>query len=128
MLLLIPADHPYPRRPLPPAPYLLEEPRKATAAVEAAIRACPNYHFTADYPRPTYAQRYDLGETLDSPFLTYREAVWVELWRYEFDTDTAAQVLTQLQRIIAHRKASGIAPVYDKGKCFFPERSTPPQP
>ena len=128
MMLLIKADQHYPHRPLPPAPYLLEEPRAATAALEAAIRACPEHRFTADYPRPTHAQRYDLGETIDSPFLTHREAVWVELWRYEFDANTATQVLTQLQRIIAHRQASGIAPVYHKGKCFFPERPTPPQP
>ena len=128
MMLLIKADQPYPHRPLPPVPYLLQEPRAATAALEAAIRACPEHHFTADYPRPTHAQRYDLGETIDSPFLTHREAVWVELWRYEFDANTATQVLTQLQRIIAHRQASGIAPVYHKGKCFFPERPTPPQP
>lgn len=128
MMLLIKADQPYPRRPLPPGPYLLEEPRAATAALEAAIRACPKNDFTSDYARPTNAQRCDLGETIDSSYLTHREAVWVELWRYEFDADTAAQVLTQLQFIIAHRKASGIAPIFYKGKCFFPERATPPQP
>ena len=128
MMLLIKADQPYPHRPLPPVPYLLQEPRAATAALEAAIRACPEHHFTADYPRPTHAQRYDLGETIDSPFLTHREAVWVELWRYEFDTNTAAQVLMQLQRIIAHRKASGIAPMPYKGRCCFPELFTPPKP
>jgi hypothetical protein len=128
MMLLIKTDQHYPHRPLPPAPYLLEEPRAATAALEAAIRACPKNKFTAKYPRPTYTQRYDLGEALDSPYLTYREAVWVELWRYEFDAATATQVLTQLQHIIAHRKASGVAPVYHKGRCFFPEFPTPPQP
>jgi hypothetical protein len=127
MMLLIKADQHYPRRPLPRAPYLLEEPRAATAALEAAIRACPKNDFTSDYPRPSYAQRYDLGETIDSPYLTYREAVWVELWRYEFDADTAAQVLTQLQLIIAHRKASGVAPMPYKGSWFFPEFPTPPQ-
>jgi hypothetical protein len=127
MMLLIKADQHYPRRPLPPGPYLLEEPRAATAALEAAIRACPKNDFTSDYARPTHAQRYDLGETIDSPYLTYREAVWVELWRYEFDADTATQVLTQLQLIIAHRKASGIAPMPYKGGCFFPERSISPQ-
>ena len=52
-MLLIEANQHYPHRPLPPAPYLLEEPRAATAALEAAIRACPEHHFTADYPRPT---------------------------------------------------------------------------
>ncbi|MCI1188751.1 hypothetical protein MON38_15090 [Hymenobacter sp. DH14] len=125
MMLLIKADQHYPRRPLPPGPYLLEEPRAATAALEAAIRACPKNDFTSGYPRPSYAQRYDLGETIDSPYLTYREAVWVELWRYEFDTATAAQALTQLQLIITHRKASGVAPMPYKGGCFFPE--LPPQ-
>ena len=128
MMLLIKADQEYIRRPLPPTPYLLEEPRAATAALEAAIRACPKKDLSAKAPRPTYDQRYDLGEAIDSPYLTYREAVWVELWRYEFDNNTAAKVLTQLQHIIAHRQASGIAPVYHKGKCFFPERPTPPQP
>lgn len=128
MMLLIKTDRPYPHRPLPPAPYLLEEPRVATAALEAAIRACPKNNFTADFPRPTYAQRYELGEALDSSYLTHREAVWVELWRYEFDADTAARVLTQLQHIIAHRKASGVAPVAQQGGMFYPERITPPQP
>ncbi|WP_035567351.1 hypothetical protein [Hymenobacter sp. IS2118] len=130
MMLLIKADQVanYIRRPLPPTPYLLEEPRAATAALEAAIRACPKKDFSAKASRPTYNQRYDLGEAIDSPYLTYREAVWVELWRYEFDANTATQVLTQLQLIIAHRQASGTAPVYHKGKCFFPERPTPPQP
>lgn len=127
-MLLIKTNQPYPHRPLPPAPYLLEAPRAATAALEAAIRACPPNAFSADYPRASYAQRHDLGKALDSPYLTHREAVWVELWRYEFDTDTAARVLTQLQRIIAHRQASGVAPVRFEGRCFFPERSTPPQP
>ena len=128
MMLLIKADQPYPRRPLPPAPYLLEEPRAATAALEAAIRACPKHDFTADYPRPTPSQRYELGIVLDSQFLTLREAVWIELWRYEFDTDTAAQVLMHLQHIIAHRKASGVAPVPHKGSWFFPELYMPTQP
>ncbi|OWP65077.1 hypothetical protein CDA63_01605 [Hymenobacter amundsenii] len=128
MMLLIKASQDYPHRPLPPAPYLLEAPRAATAALEAAIRACPQNDFTADYPRPTPTQRYELGIVLQSPYLTHREFVWIELWRYELDTDTAAQVLTQLQHIIAHRKASGVAPVPYKGSCFFPERYMPPQP
>ena len=127
MMLLIKADQDYPRRPLPPGPYLLEEPRAATAALETAIRAYPKPSYFGKYDFSTGAQRYDLGETLDSPYLTYREAVWVELWRYEFNTATAAQVLTQLQHIIAHRKASGIVPMFYKGRCFFPVRSTPPQ-
>ena len=127
MMLLIEANKQYPHRPLPPAPYLLEEPRAATAALEAAIRACPEHHFTADYPRPTPAQRYEMGTTLESPYLTYREFVWLELWRYQFDTATTAQALTQLQLIITHRKASGVAPMPYKGGCFFPERYMPPQ-
>ena len=128
MILLIKAGQEYIRRPLPPVPYLLEEPRAATAALEAAIQACPTPSYFGKYAFSTGAQRYDLGATIDTPYLTYREAVWVELWRYEFDTNTAAQVLTQLQHIIAHRKASGITPMLYKGRCFFPERPTPLQP
>ena len=120
-------DH-YPRRPLPPAPYLVEEPRAATAALETAVRACPQPSYFGNYPFPTGTQRYELGRYLESPYLTYREAVWLELWRTQFDTDTAAQVLTQLGLIISHRKALGIAPVPHKGSCFFPERIMPPQP
>ena len=104
MMLLIKTDQHYPHRPLPPAPYLLDEPRSATAALEAAIRACPKNKFTSKYPRPTYTQRY------------------------EFDATTATQVLTQLQHIIAHRKTSGVALVYHQGRCFFPEFPTPPKP
>ena len=127
-MLLIKADqeHKYIHRPLPPAPYLLEEPRAATAALEAAIRACPKKDFSAEASRPTYAQGYDLGEAIDSPYLTHREAVWVELWRYEFDANTATQVLTQLQRIIAHRQASGIAPVYHRVNASSPSVPRPP--
>lgn len=128
MMLLIEANKPYPRRPLPPAPYLLEEPRKATAALEAAVRKCPPRDFTSSASRPTPAQRYELSCTLDSPFLTHREAVWLDLWQYEFDATTTAKVLRQLKRIIRHREASGIAPVPYKGGCFFPEQLTPPQP
>ncbi|TGE15996.1 hypothetical protein [Hymenobacter elongatus] len=128
MMLFIEANQPYPHRPLPLAPYLREEPRAAMAALEAAIRACPPKDTTAYSSRPTPTQRYELSVLLDSSFLTHREAVWLELWRYEFDTATAAKVLTQLPLILGHRQASGIAPVAQKGGCFFPERLTPPQP
>ena len=128
MMLCFPANARYPRRFLPSTPYLLEEPCAATAALEAAIRACPPPTHFGKYPFPTYAQRAALGRCLESPFLTHREFVWLELWQVEFDTSTAARALTQLQFIISHRQATGIAPVPHKGGHFFPERTTPPQP
>ena len=128
MMLCFPANARYPRRFLPAAAYLLEEPCPATAALEAAIRACPQPTQFGKYPFPTYAQREEVSRCIESPFLTHREFVWLELWKVEFDADTAAQALAQLQLIISYRRATGIAPVPYKGGHFFPERLTPPQP
>jgi len=127
MLLCIPAGV-IPHRPLPAAPYLLEEPREATAAIEAAIRACPTPTYFGDYPRPSYAQREELQDFIDSPYLTHREAVWLELWSTQLDTATATKLLKQLPRVVKYRQATGIAPTRQKGGLFFPERLTPPQP
>jgi len=127
MLLCIPIGM-NPHRLLFTAPYLLEEPRAATAAIEAAIRACPTPTYLGEYPFPTYAQRAALQDLIDNPYLTHREAIWLELWSTQFDTATAAELLTQLPRVISYRQALGIAPVPQKGGLFFPERLTPPQP
>ncbi|TGE21512.1 hypothetical protein E5K00_14595 [Hymenobacter aquaticus] len=128
MLLYFTADKEYPRRPLPPTPYLQEEPRAATAALETAVRACPKPDYFGNYPFPTPGQRHELCQCLDSPYLTHREAVWLELWRTQFDTDTAARVLGQLHIIIRHRQATGIMPVPHKGGYFFPEQVNCPRP
>ncbi|MBT2558111.1 hypothetical protein J7E24_09970 [Hymenobacter sp. ISL-91] len=124
-MLFFPANQPYPRRPLPPAPYLTEEPREATAALETAVRACPETRFTGDHARPTPAQRNELAEALESGYLTHREAVWLEIWQCEFDADTMAAVLPPVQRIISHRRLSGGAPRPQLGGWFWPETPAP---
>jgi len=130
MILVIPANS-HPRqhhRPLPPAPYLVEEPRRATAAIEAAVRACPQPDYAGKYPYPTFAQRAQLQDFIDSPYLTHREAVWLELWSTQFDSATATRLLKLLPRVIKHRRATGVDPVPHRGGKFFPERATPPRP
>ncbi|NVO31668.1 hypothetical protein [Hymenobacter lapidiphilus] len=125
MMLFFPANQPYPQRPLPPAPYLTEEPREATTALEAAVRACPKTRLTGDHARPTPAHCQELAEALESGYLTHREAVWLEIWQYEFDANTMAAVLPPVQRMLRHRQLSGGAPRPQNGGWFWPEAAAP---
>ena len=89
------------------------------------VRACPNHHGTSRHARPTYTQRQELGEAMESGYLTHLEAVWLEVWQVEFDADTMTKVLTQVQRIVSARQASGSGPVRHEDGWFWPEAPAP---
>ena len=106
--------------------HLLEEPREATAALEAALTGCPRPTHFGDYLFSTYPQRHQLDKLLETHYLTHFEWKWTRWVSVSFDVATAAEVITQLERIIAYRRATGLEPVYKERSYFWPD--TPPAP
>jgi hypothetical protein len=108
------------------AQHLLEEPREATAALESALLGCPQPTFFGEYPFSTQVQRDQLDKLLATRYLTVFEWKWTRWVSIKFDVDTAAEVITQLERIVAYRRATGREPVYKERSYFWPD--TPPAP
>ncbi|WP_375416792.1 hypothetical protein [uncultured Hymenobacter sp.] len=118
------------------ATHLLGEPQDATAALETTLTNCPRPTHFGEYKFSTPTQRSQLDKLLASHYLLPFEHKWVNWMRVRFDVATADTVLQLLERIIAYRQATGIAPVYRERGYYWPEAAdsasadpvTPPAP
>jgi hypothetical protein len=108
------------------ATHLLEEPREATAALEAALKGCPRPTYFGEYPFSTHEQREQISRYLTTNYLTPFEHRWVQWMRIHFDIATAAAVIEQLARIIDYRRATGTQPVYVERGYYYPEQHAQP--
>ena len=106
------------------ATVLREAPRKATAALEAALRNCPRPTHFGGYKFATYLQQEEIYRHLGSHYLTELEYKWVLLKIVEFNTDVAAEVIRQLALIIEHRRAVGPLPA--PAGSYYPEQNPRP--
>ena len=102
--------------------HLHEEPREATAALEAALKNCPRPTYFGEYDFSTHEQREQISQHLTTHYLTPFEYRWVQWMRVYFDVATAAAVIEQLARIIDYRRATGIQPVYVERSYYYPEQ------
>lgn len=109
-----------------PARILTEAPRRLTAALDKALRNCPQPTYFGEYQYSTHAQREQISQLLAVRYLTELEFKWVLLKRVYFDVETADKVIEQLAAIIDYRRASGAPPAPNSFGCYFPEKNPKP--